>query len=231
MENILIVGGSSGIGAALVALLENQNATIYATFHRHATPNRESVFFQPLDVLSDEVALTDLPETLSGLVYCPGSIHLKPFGSVSEADLLADYKLQTVGAIKVIQHVLPKLKKSGNASIVLFSTVAVQCGFPFHSIVSASKGAIEGLTKALAAEFAPTIRVNAIAPSLTETPLAQRFISSPQKKSAQQEKHPLKKLGTLEEVAQLAAFLLSPRSAWMTGQILHLDGGLSTVKL
>ncbi len=230
MENILIIGGSSGIGAALVALLERADTTVYATYRRHATPNRERVFYQPLDVLADEFALSDLPETLSGLVYCPGSINLKPFGSVSEADMLTDYKLQTVGAVRVIQQVLPKLKKSGNASVVLFSTVAVQCGFPFHSIVSASKGAIEGLTKALAAEFAPTIRVNAIAPSLTETPLAQRFLNSPQKKSLQQEKHPLKKLGTPEEVAHLAAFLLSPQSAWMTGQILHLDGGLSTVK-
>lgn len=142
-----------------------------------------------------------------------------------------DYKLQVIGAIKIIQQVLPRLKKSKNASIVLFSTVAVQTGLPFHTQVATSKGAIEGLAKALAAEFAPAIRVNCIAPSLTDTPLAAFLLNTEQKKEANALRHPLKRIGSTEDIANMAAFLLSSKAAWITGQILHVDGGMSSLKI
>jgi NAD(P)-dependent dehydrogenase (short-subunit alcohol dehydrogenase family) len=126
--------------------------------------------------------------------------------------------------------VLPRLKISENASIVLFSTVAVQTGLPFHTQVAASKGALEGLTKALAAEYAPKIRVNCIAPSLTDTPLAASLLNNEQKKEANTLRHPLKRIGTTEDIANMAAFLLSKKASWITGQILHVDGGMSSLK-
>jgi len=138
--------------------------------------------------------------------------------------------LQVLGAINVIQQLLPRLKQSGDASIVLFSTIAVQLGFNFHSQVSVSKGAIEGLTKSLAAEFAPSIRVNAIAPSLTNTPLASKFLNSPEKITAQVQNNPMKRIGEAKDIAEMAAFLLSEKTSWITGQILHVDGGYSSVK-
>ncbi|MEP6597760.1 MAG: SDR family oxidoreductase, partial [Ginsengibacter sp.] len=117
-----------------------------------------------------------------------------------------------------------------NASIVLFSTVAVQTGLPFHAQVAASKGALEGLTKALAAEFAPKIRVNCIAPSLTDTPLASSLLNTGQKAEANAQRHPLKRIGTTADIANLAEFILSDKASWITGQIIHVDGGISTLK-
>jgi NAD(P)-dependent dehydrogenase (short-subunit alcohol dehydrogenase family) len=171
-----------------------------------------------------------LPDTLSGVIYCPGTIDLRPFKRIPLADFVADYNLQVVGAIKTIQTVLPKLQNSDNATITLFSTVAVQLGMPFHSMVAASKGAIEGLTRALAAEFAPKIRVNCIAPSLTDTPLASALLNSDQKREASNQRHPMKRVGTSSDIACLADFLLSDKASWITGQIMHVDGGMSTVK-
>jgi NAD(P)-dependent dehydrogenase (short-subunit alcohol dehydrogenase family) len=165
------------------------------------------------------------------LPYCPGSINLRPFERIKPIDFEIDYKLQVIGAIKIIQAVLPKLKKAENASIVLFSTVAVQSGFPFHTQVAASKGAIEGLTKALAAEYAPKIRVNCIAPSLTDTPLAANLLNNDQKKEANAARHPLKRIGAAEDIAHIAAFLLSEKASWITGQIMHVDGGMSSLKI
>ena len=144
---------------------------------------------------------------------------------------MADFNLQVLGAIRCIQAVLPRLKNSENASIVLFSTVAVQLGLGFHSQVAVSKGAIEGLTRSLAAEFAPTIRFNAIAPSLTNTPLAEKLLSSPEKIEANGQRHPLKRIGEAEDIAEAACFLLTDKSSWMTGQILHVDGGMSSLKI
>jgi NAD(P)-dependent dehydrogenase (short-subunit alcohol dehydrogenase family) len=163
-------------------------------------------------------------------VYCPGNILLKPAARITEQELIEDYRLQAVGALKAVQHALPSLKKSGDASVVLFSTVAVQTGFPFHALVSASKGAVEGMTRALAAEFAPSIRVNAIAPSITDTPLASKILGTPEKKEASAARHPLKKNGNPEELAATVSFLLGQASSFMTGQIVTMDGGISSIR-
>ena len=145
---------------------------------------------------------------------------------------MEDYQINLLGAVKLIQSCLKRLKKSPTgASIVLFSTVAVKTGMAFHASVASAKGAVEGLTRSLAAEFAPRIRVNAIAPSLTDTPLAQTLLSTDAKRQASAERHPLKRIGSTEEMARLAAHLLSDDAAWMTGQILHLDGGMSSLRV
>ena len=186
---------------------------------------------QPLNVLDENPDFSFLPDVIDGLVYCPGAVNLKPFARIKPEDFVADYQLQLIGAVKVIQACLPKLKNSPQASIILFSTVAVQTGFNFHSLVASSKGAVEGLTKALAAEFAPKIRVNCIAPSITDTPLAATLLNTAEKKEANAQRHPLKKIGNPEDLANLAAFLLSEKSSWITGQVLHADGGMSSLKV
>ncbi len=231
MANYLIIGGSSGIGQSLVNLLAAEGHQIYATYNTHpVNAENNQVVYHRLNVQDENLALDFLPETLNGVVYCPGSINLRPFERIKPPDFTTDYNLQVVGAIKIIQAVLPRLKKAGNASITLFSTVAVQNGLPFHSQVAASKGAIEGLTKALAAEFAPAIRVNCIAPSLTDTPLAAGLLNTDQKREANALRHPLKKIGAAEDIANMAAFLMSDKAGWITGQIVHVDGGMSTIK-
>ena len=231
MANYLIIGGSSGIGSALVAQLVEEGHQVFATYNTHpVTSSFSYLSYHPLNVLDETLNLSFLPEKLDGIAFCPGAIQIKPFARIQPADFIADYHLQVVGAIKVIQGALPALKNAEQASIVLFSTVAVQLGLNFHSLVSASKGAIEGLTKSLAAEFAPKIRVNAIAPSLTNTPLASSLLNSDQKIEANAERHPLKRVGKPEDISAMAAFLLSPKTSWMTGQILSVDGGMGTIK-
>jgi NAD(P)-dependent dehydrogenase (short-subunit alcohol dehydrogenase family) len=230
MRNYVIVGGSSGIGKALVNLLEGADAQIFATYHQNPVESRGNVSYHKFDVLSDTFPVEQVPDEIHGLAYCPGSINLKPFHRFSEEDFMEDYKLQVLGATHVIQQLLPRLKAGGSSSIVLFSTIAVQHGFNFHSQVAMSKGAIEGLTRALAAELAPGIRINAIAPSLTDTSLAGRLLNTPEKASAQAERNPLKKVGEPEDIAEAASYLLTPRSSWVTGQIFHIDGGYSSIK-
>ncbi|HOZ51361.1 MAG TPA: SDR family oxidoreductase [Chitinophagaceae bacterium] len=229
MKNFLVIGGSSGIGKALVKLLSVDHH-VFATYHENEMTSNGNVKYYPLNVLNESLDFSFLPEIIDGLVFCPGTIQLKPFNRIPIADFMNDYALNVGGAIKCIQAVFPNLKKSKDASIVLFSTVAVQVGMPFHSIVSSSKGAIEGLTKALSSEFAPTIRVNCIAPSLTDTPLAQSLLNSDEKILASANRHPLKKIGTTNDIASMAQFLLTENSSWITGQIFHVDGGMSTIK-
>ena len=230
MRNYLIIGGSSGIGKELVSILEKKGNNITSTYNTKEVGSRENVNFFKLDVNQDELSLENLPDEIHGLAYCPGAINLKPFTRFKEEDFLEDFKFQVLGATKIIQQLLPRLKKSGNASIVLFSTVAVQSGFNYHSQVAMSKGAIEGLTRSLAAELAPSIRVNAVAPSLTNTNLASRFLNTEEKIKAQSENNPLKKVGDPKDIAEAAAFLITPTSSWITGQIIHIDGGYSVVK-
>lgn len=232
MKNYLIIGAATGIGARLAEELAAQGNRVFATWHKQ--PPFEAgagISWHPLDVLEEQPDFSFLPETLHGIAYCPGSIQLKPFARISETVFVQDYRLQVGGAIKCIQSALPALKKAEQASIVLFSTVAVQTGFNFHTLVSASKGALEGLTRALAAELAPSIRVNAIAPSITDTPLAAGLLSSDEKRQANAQRHPMRSIGRPEDIANMAGFLLSEKSAWVTGQILHVDGGMSSLKV
>ncbi len=232
MANYLIIGASSGIGNKLAEKLSESGHQVFGTFCKNAVNSTSiQLQFHHLNVLDETLTLDFLPETLSGVVYCPGSINLRPFERIKPEDFMNDYNLQVIGAIKIIQAVAPKLKLSENAAVILFSTVAVQIGLPFHSQVSASKGAIEGLIKALAAEYAPKIRVNCIAPSLTDSPLASSLLNTDQKREANAQRHPMKRIGTTEDIANLAEFLLSSKASWITGQIMHVDGGISTLKI
>lgn len=229
-KKIAIIGASKGIGLALAQQLAELGHEVYATYAKTAPSLRhQNITWQQFDVLAPTPL--ELPEILDGLVYCPGTIALKPFNRFNTADFQSDYQLQVLGAIQSIQTALPALKKSEQAAIVLFSTVAVQQGLPFHSLVSASKGAIEGLTRALAAELAPKIRVNAIAPSLTNTPLAENLLNSDAKREANAARHPLKRVGEAADIAHMAAFLLSDQATWISGQILHVDGGISSLRV
>ncbi len=232
MANTLIIGASSGIGASLAKQLIAERHQVFGTFNKTTgTSPLGFVKFQQLNVLEENPDFSFLSDSLDGLVYCPGAVNLKPFARVKPEDFVTDFQLQLVGAVKVIQACLPKLKNSTHSSVVLFSTVAMQMGFNFHSLVASSKGAVEGLTKALAAEFAPKIRVNCIAPSITDTPLAGSLLNTDEKKEANAQRHPLKKIGKPEDLANLAAFLLSEKSSWITGQVIHVDGGMSSLKV
>ena len=230
MKKYLIIGASSGIGKALAEELLNQGHQVIGTHNsnriEYTNSNLESVHF---DVMAEELNFDFIPDELDGLIYCPGAIKLLPFKRLKSEDILSDFQLQVAGAVSVIQNCLPALRNGVEPSIILFSTVAVQSGFNFHTQVSMSKGAIEGLTKALAAELAPTIRVNAIAPGLTDTPLASKLLNTSEKKEANAQKHPMKRIGEPEDLANMAAFLLSEKSSWITGQIIHIDGGMSTL--
>ncbi len=230
-KNYVIIGGSSGIGKRLATMLSTDNR-VFATYYKNQlTDNEDSnLTYHFCNVLDDKPAFDYLPETIDGIVYCPGSINLKPFARIPINDFTDDYQLNVAGAIKIIQLLLPKLKAARKASLILFSTVAVQQGFTFHSIVASSKGAIEGLTRALAAEFAPSIRVNCIAPSITDTPLSSSLLNNDAKKEANANRHPLKRIGNTDDIANMAAFLLSDKSSWITGQILAVDGGMSSIK-
>lgn len=230
MFNFVVIGGSSGIGLQVVKQLVAEGHHVTATYNRQPR-EVEGASFHHLDVLQDQPDFSFLPTVIHGLVYCPGTIQLKPFHRIKAPDFVADYSLQVAGAVKTVQAALPGLKAAGNASVLLYSTIAVQVGLPFHSLVSASKGAVEGLSKSLAAELAPAVRVNCIAPSLTDTPLASALLSTPEKREAAAQRHPLKRIGTVEDMARLSTFLLTSASQWMTGQVLHLDGGMSTLKV
>lgn len=230
-KNILIIGGTSGIGTELVRKLNLVNANIYlASRTANNLEGLQYVSHQTIDV-TNPFQLENLPDKLDGLVYLPGTINLKPFSRISDEDILNEFNINALGAVRVIRQVLPKLKASEQSSIVLFSTVAFQVGMPFHLSIAMAKGAVEGITRTLAAELSPKVRVNAIAPSLTETPLATNLINSEEKRKFISDKNPMKHIGKAEEIAGLAKFLLSQEASWMTGQILSVDGGMSTLKL
>lgn len=231
-KNFVVVGGSSGIGFELTRRLIDDGHQV-SVFSRspgqltELTGVRHIVF----DATQDEFPSDGLAEKLSGLAYCPGSIRLRPFARLTAEEFLEDYRLNLLGAVAVIKGCLNSLKKADpTAAIVLFSTVAVGTGMPFHASIASAKGAVEGLTRSLAAEFAPRIRVNAIAPSLTDTPLAEALLAGEGKRKAAADRHPLKRIGTPRELADVAHFLLNDASAWLTGQIISVDGGMGAVR-
>lgn len=228
-KNILIVGGTSGIGLALAEHLVANNNIYVASRSADAVKGLDLKHIS-YDATQEELDITLLPEVLHGFVYCPGSINLRPFKGLKLDAFQSDFEINLLGAVRSLKSVLNLLSASGNASVVLFSTVAVQTGMPFHSSVAASKGAIEGLTRSLAAEFAPKIRVNAIAPSLVDTPMASKFLNNEVKIEKANERHPLGRVGNAKEIAQASAFLLGEESSWMTGKILQLDGGIGNLK-
>lgn len=228
MKNILLIGGSYGIGASLTKIIANDNNVIVAS---RTKPQDEinNVKYLSFDALNDEIDENELPEIIDGFVYFPGSINLRPFKGLSIDSFKQDLEINVLSLIKVLKSILPRLSLSNNSSLVFLSTVAVSQGMPFHSSVATAKGAIEGLAKSLAAEYAPKIRVNVIAPSIVDTPLANRFLNNEIKIQKSAEKHPLNRVGNKEDIAETIKFLLSNKSSWMTGQILSVDGGLSTL--
>jgi len=231
-KNIVVVGGSSGIGESVITALYAAGANIYNISRTTNEHRPRGVNHIALDVLADTFSVAgSLPEVVDGFVYLPGSINLKPFSRLTGDDFLTDYQVNVLGAVKLLQQVLPALKRSGNASVVLISSVAASLGMNFHSSIAAAKGAINGLTISLAAELAPNkIRVNAVAPSLTETPLAAQLVNTPEKKEAAASRHPLGRIGSPDDVAAAIIFLLSGQSSWITGQIVGVDGGLSNLR-
>ena len=231
-KNVFVVGGSSGIGLEIVKRLSANAHEVYVgSRNDRVLVGIANVHHLSLDVTAESMNLENLPETLQGLVYCPGTITLKPFQRLTTDDFLKDFHLNLLGAVKVIQGCLKRLKKTPQgASIVMFSTVAVKIGMPFHASTASAKAAVEGFARSMAAEFAPRIRVNVIAPSLTDTPLAENLLSSDQKRQGSVDRHPLKRIGTSQEIAQMAVHLLSDEGSWMTGQIFHVDGGMSSVR-
>ncbi len=222
----IVIGGSQGIGAETI---KNLNIQGHYTINISRKANDIANENHSIDILTDE--LPSIEGGIDGIVYCPGSINLKPFRGLKPDDFLADFNINVMGAVKTLQHFLPNLQASPTASVVLFSTVAVGTGMPFHASVASAKGALEGLTRALAAEWASKIRVNAIAPSLTDTPLAGRLLDTDAKKLSAAERHPTKSYGQAEDIAAMAVHLLLPVSKFITGQIIKIDGGMSGVRV
>ena len=228
MKNILLIGGSYGIGLAIAKELQFEN-NVYIASRSNENLSEVKATHISFDATTDTIDTSQLPTVIDGLVYCPGSINLRPFKGIKPEAFETDLQINFLSLVKVIQSVLPNLLASEQASIVAFSSVAVSMGMPFHTSVAAAKGAIEGFAKALAAEYAPKIRVNVIAPSLTDTPLADKFLNNETKQEKSAERHPLKRFGKPEDSAQMASFLLSDKSSWISGQIFHVDGGMSTL--
>lgn len=227
MKTIVIIGGSKGIGGAILKNQLNTHKVVNIS-RTKPTISHENLTHYSCDVLVDE--LPDLSE-LDSLIYCPGSINLKPFSRLKIEEFQSDFEINVLGAIKAIQKYLPQLKKKNGATILLFSTVATKLGMPFHTSIASAKSAVEGLVKSLGAELAPKIRINAIAPTITNTTLAEKILRNDAMKEAIAERHPLKKYLIPQEVADMADFLISEKSGSMSGQIISLDCGIVTFKI
>ncbi|OXA93763.1 SDR family NAD(P)-dependent oxidoreductase [Flavobacterium hercynium] len=227
MEKIVIIGGSKGIGSAIL-LQQLEDKQVYNISRTAPEISHPNLIHYSADVLND--SLPEI-ESIDSLIYCPGSINLKPILSLSIDDFRKDFEINVIGAVKAIQHYLPALKKGTNPSIVLFSTVAVKLGMPFHASIAVAKGGVEGLVKSLGAELAPTIRINAIAPTITETALSASILRNDRMKENMIERHPLKNYLKPQEVAQMADYLISKVAGSISGQIFQMDYGLVSFKM
>lgn len=227
-KNVLLIGGSHGIGLSIAKkLVENYN--VYIASRTSTGLENMNITHIKFDATSDELDTTALPDKLDGFAYLPGSINLKPFKMMSIDTFEEDMQLNFFSMVRTVKAIIPKMAE--NSSITLFSTVAVATGMPYHTSVAAAKGAIEGFARSLAAEYAPKIRVNVIAPSLVDTPLATRLLNNDKKREMMSERHPLKRVGKAEDIANAAIFLLNDQSSWMTGQVLGVDGGIGTLNI
>ena len=228
-KHIAIIGGTSGIGRATIDHLKSKGYILHVACRAPERLADSGISAQVFEANAPGSLVW--PEKLDGLVYFPGTIQLKPFHRLTAEDFQKDFQVNLLGAVAALQSALPALKASGNASVILFSTVAVSQGMPMHASIASAKGAVEGLTRSLAAEWAPVIRVNAIAPSLTDTPLAAALLNSDLKKEASAKRHPLQRIDSSAEFSEIVEFLLSDAARFMSGQIIHVDGGLSSIKL
>lgn len=226
MKRILIVGGSSGIGSEIINL-NKDSAEIINLSRTQPAKMSANITHHSVDVLTQ--TLPDI-EPIDSLIYCPGSINLKPITSLKEEDFLSDFNINVMGAVRVIQKYLKVLKKSENASILLFGTVAVEQGMPFHSSIAVAKAGVQALTRTLAAELAPAVRVNCIAPTITNTPLASGILRNEKSRANIEANHPLKRIPEPRNIASMASYLISEQAKFITGQVIGVDSGLSKLK-
>ncbi|GGI23391.1 SDR family NAD(P)-dependent oxidoreductase [Pedobacter mendelii] len=231
-KNILVIGGSSGIGLDLIQLLSKEGANVFTASRTSSDNWPASVNYLEINVMENTESLSSfVPDELHGIVYSVGNINLKPFSRVSESDFIDDFRLNVVGAALSIQQTLKSLKNATSASVVLISSVAAKTGMGFHASIAASKAALEGLAISLAAELSSNqIRVNVVAPSLTNTPLASKLLNTPDKMEASAKRHPLGKYGEPKDISAAIAFLLSDESSWITGQVIPVDGGMGNLR-
>jgi NAD(P)-dependent dehydrogenase (short-subunit alcohol dehydrogenase family) len=231
-KQFLVVGGSHGIGQGIVHRLLHAGAEVTVVSRTlEASDCVPGLTHVQTDLMQESLDPQRLPDRLDGFAYCPGTINLAPVRQLNAESLIEDFRLNVVGAVQCLQAALPAMKAADHAAMLLFSTVAVAQGLPMHASVAAAKGAIEGLTRSLAAELAPKIRVNCIAPGLTSTPLSARFLSNDQKRAAMADRHPLKRYGEVSDIAAMAEYLLSDQATWITGQVIGVDGGMSSVRV
>jgi 3-oxoacyl-[acyl-carrier protein] reductase len=233
MKTYVLIGGSSATAGAFINKLKKDNNVRLIVFSRSDNPYSDSdnVVWHRMNIVEDDFKKSLIPETVDGLVYFPGSINLKPLTTLQPDDFRNDFEINFMGAVKSIKAFHRALRKSGSGSVVLFSTVAAKVGMPYHASIASMKAAVEGLARSLAAEFAPNIRVNCIAPSLTDTQMAKRLLSTDERRGAIQSRNPMKKIGQPDDLASAVAFLLDEQSAWITGQTIAVDGGMSTLNI
>lgn len=226
MKTIIVIGGSKGIGNAIINQIVNSHNVVNIS-RTSPEVNHANLTHFTCDILKDELPQI---EQADALIYCPGSINLKPISRLSLDDFKNDFEINVLGAVKAIQYYLPLLKNGNNASILLFSTVAAKLGMPFHASIATAKAGVEGLVKSLGAELAPHIRVNAIAPTVTNTTLAAKLLRNDKMKANITERHPLKKYLSPEEVAEMAQFLISHTTS-VSGQVFEMDCGIVSFKI